>query len=464
MADTIITQFPSVQVGLVTEDSDVYAETVINRIPEDGEIEVPLYFSPVETHLASNIRFQIFDPGSNLPDASNYRVSVNDVTVFEAGGETGGWLVYVEPLSPDEPAVLVFAMVPPQPFQSSEVVTVTVTSIFGDPIASWSFTMQDLTRPALENAGARDVRTVLARFDEPMDFGEVDGNATALNPENYVLSRVSTFAVLLQPVAAERIDNTTVALTFSAPLTFGAAYTLTVSNARDVRGNVVDEPPNNSITFTGFNPDTPEGRRFQLWDFIPEQNKREDKSTRDLFRFISVLQEVTNVLLYEIDRFADLIDPDLAPERFVDAMLADLGNPFPTSELSLADRRRLLAVLVSIYQQKGTTPGVVDAVRFLLGLEVEIHPVPWDGWLLGVGELGETTVLGPETQYQLYSFAVHAAVPLTAVQYKRVDELVDFMKPPHTHHRIIDGTSTVGPEIDHVALGYSLLGENFILH
>jgi phage tail-like protein len=219
------------------------------------------------------------------------------------------------------------------------------------------------------------------------------------------------------------------------------------------------------VTFTAFNPTVPDGRRFLLWDFIPEKNKREDK-TRDLFKVISILQEVTNCLLYDIDRMAELIDPDLAPERFVEAMLADLGNPFPTAELALVDKRRLLAVLVSIYQLKGTAPGVVHAVRFLLGLEVEVLPVEQgSGWILGVGQLSHTAILGPSTLYQRYSFNVQVEEALTPTQRRRIVEIVEFMKPAHTHLLyILEPGSEDDGVIDHVALGYSLLGSNWFLH
>jgi phage tail-like protein len=70
-----------------------------------------------------------------------------------------------------------------------------------------------------------------------------------------------------------------------------------------------------------------------------EHNRRDDH-TGDLFRFIACLQEVTGLLLANVDRWPDIFDPERAPEAFVDLILRDLGNPFPF-ELDAMGKRRL---------------------------------------------------------------------------------------------------------------------------
>ena len=79
---------------------------------------------------------------------------------------------------------------------------------------------------------------------------------------------------------------------------------------------------------------------------------------------------------------------DLAAERFLDLMLQDLGNPFPF-DLSAADKRRLLNVLVAIYREKGTAVGIKNVIRFFLGLEVDIITYTGEGLVLGESLLGE---------------------------------------------------------------------------
>lgn len=127
-----------------------------------------------------------------------------------------------------------------------------------------------------------------------------------------------------------------------------------------------------------------------------------DDHTGDLFRFIACLQEVTNLLLADVDRWPDIFDLERAPEAFVDLILRDLGNPFPF-ELDAMGKRRLASVLVEMYRQKGTAKGIQNAIRFFLGIDPRIR-ASWissspcrrctrttGSW--GLSDLGETTDL-----------------------------------------------------------------------
>ena len=70
-------------------------------------------------------------------------------------------------------------------------------------------------------------------------------------------------------------------------------------------------------------------------------------------RFIACMQEVTDLLLSDVDRFTDVFDLERAPAPFLDLILADLGNPFPF-DLDELGKRKLAASLVRMYRQKGT--------------------------------------------------------------------------------------------------------------
>ena len=215
-----------------------------------------------------------------------------------------------------------------------------------------------------------------------------------------------------------------------------------------------------STTFVAFVPPKPAGRRFRLIKFLPQINRDEDV-TGELARFVACLQEVTDLLLFDIDSFTDILDPDKAPEPFLDAMLFDLGNPF-NFDLSEIDKRRLIDVLVEMYKQKGTQVGIVNVIRFFIGIEVTIVPFNPTTWVLGEGELGEDTILGPSAQFNLYAFNIVSPIALTAEQRKRIRSLVDLMKVAHEHFvDLIEPDTTV---IDHVELGESELGETFLLH
>ena len=172
--------------------------------------------------------------------------------------------------------------------------------------------------------------------------------------------------------------------------------------------------PGNAISFAGFTPIIPAGRRFNLLNMVPSINKREDV-TQHLKRFTGVIQETTNVLLCLIDRFTNIIDIDIAPEFYVDLILCDLGNPFRFN-LSLIDKRRLARVLVDIYREKGTCVGVKNAVRFFVGVEVECDEYNIGAyWIIGESLLGDDTILGPSLQALLYSFQIISAEIQTTV-------------------------------------------------
>jgi phage tail-like protein len=260
-------------------------------------------------------------------------------------------------------------------------------------------------------------------------------------------------------VGVEPVTNASVDLLTDIELTPGASYRVTVVGVVDLFGNVV-LAPDNGADFVGFQPPRPARRRLELYQLLPMLNRREDQ-TGDLRRFLLCLQEVTELLLADVDRFTDILDPDIAGEPFVDLMLADLGNPFPF-DLSLADKRRLLNVLVAVYREKGTGVGIKNAIRFFLGLEVDIESYAGEGLILGESLLGEDWILGASGAFSAFAFDIIAPRALTAEERLRVRIIVDYMKPAHTHFRIVE---PVIPEIiDHLELGISELGETWLLH
>jgi phage tail-like protein len=178
---------------------------------------------------------------------------------------------------------------------------------------------------------------------------------------------------------------------------------------------------------------------------------------------MAVLQDVLELLLAEIDRFPDIFDLDLAPEPFLDLLLADLGNPF-AFDLGELQKRRLAAVLVQIYRQKGTAAGIRNAIRFFLGVDVTaVSAFHGTTLILGESELGVDWVLGPSGQFALYSFDLTVNRVLTETERRQIRRIVDFMRPAHTH--FIDILEPGAPAfIDHWELGMSELGETTDLH
>jgi phage tail-like protein len=246
------------------------------------------------------------------------------------------------------------------------------------------------------------------------------------------------------------VTSSAVDLLTDLPLTPGASYRL------DVDG-IVD----GSAVFTGFVPPRPANRVFDLYRFLPELNRREDV-TGDLRRFLACLQEVTDLVLHDIDGFTQILDPDVAPEPFLDLMLGELGDPFPF-DLSVVDKRRLLNVLVAMYREKGTGSGIQNAIRFFLGLEVGLTTYAGEALILGESQLGDDWVLGPSGAFAAYAFEVIVPRELAAEERRRLRQIVEYMKPAHTHFaRLVE---PVIPEIvDHLELDLSELGETWQLH
>lgn len=216
--------------------------------------------------------------------------------------------------------------------------------------------------------------------------------------------------------------------------------------------------PHNQIVFEGFECLHPEDRDFELLEMIPDMNVSEDE-TRDLEAFIKCFQEVTDILLCDVDAWSSILDPDIAPESFVDAMLLDLGNPF-SFDLGLNDKRRLIRVLVPIYQQKGTEEGIINAIRFFLGVEVTIeYPAFTGGWFLGVSELGVNNLLSTADLKTRLSFIIVSPIVLTDVQRDTMIKITEYMKDARTHliKPIVEPTVTP-PQTAFWIIGESLLG------
>jgi phage tail-like protein len=200
---------------------------------------------------------------------------------------------------------------------------------------------------------------------------------------------------------------------------------------------------------------------FDLDRFLPELNRREDV-TGDLRRFLACLQEVTDLVLHDIDGFTQILDPDVASEPFLDLMLGELGSPFPF-DLSVVDKRRLLNVLVAMYREKGTGSGIQNAIRFFLWLEVGLTTYAGEALILGESQLGDDWVLGPSGAFAAYAFEVIVPRALAAEERRRLRQIVEYMKPAHTHFaRLVE---PIIPEtVDHLELDLSELGETCELH
>jgi phage tail-like protein len=263
-----------------------------------------------------------------------------------------------------------------------------------DVSTSWSFTIEDLTPPKLLTAVPRSPMVLRVVFDDGMTLGT--GTECADDPTNWTITRHNVDplpGVALAVVSAEVVTGSLdkeFDLTFDWEQTPGCEYHAHVAGTvEDGSGNTMDAAFC-IASWTGFQPEIPEGRVWDLWRFVPRKIRTRD-DTKDLRRLINCWQELVNLMLREVDRMTDIFDPDLCDDATIEAMLYDLGNPFVWTDLELTalQRRKLVRYLVPIYKLKGTAVGIESVVLFLLGKIVHVRDYLHTGWRLGISRLGD---------------------------------------------------------------------------
>lgn len=451
-----------------TLTSELY---VADRVPAPGQRSVPNALTP--------ITFRLADTNGAGVDLANTTILVDGIAVYNAGAFITPWSgSVVTGTGPTGSDVTVF-LTPPAgffPLGSEQEVTLRVVSQLNGALSpidtSWGFIAADTIAPAVQSAVMIDKRTVRVRFTDDVLLDT--STSGALNPANYAITRVSVPAVRLAVVNVLPVFASTraVDVVLDIEASQGAQYTLLAKDVVDDGGNAL-EAIGREAQFLGFVPAKPLGRRFELLDFVPQFNIAEDRTadeggcetapgSGDLRRLLSVLQDLVDLLLCSVDEWTNIIDIDLAPEAFVDAILQDLGNPFADciADLSLIDKRRLANILISIYKQKGTANGIINAVRFFTGVEVTLDVINFrQFWELDVSLLGIDTILAPPVGSPLwYSFWIVSPIVLTEEQRSRILCIATYMKAAHEHVLgIIEPGSPPEPR-QYWILNVSLLG------
>jgi len=474
--------------GSATDDVQVVLPSVyIDRLIAPEVVPADLYLesrspAPQQRNVPNalpTISFTLADLNGAGVDLANTTVTVDGAVAYTGGAFVAPWsgtaTAGVGPTSADTVFVL---NVPATllPYSSEQLVEVAVTSELNGGLSplseTWAFISADTIPPALQRAVMTGKRTLRVFFTDGVLLDDSDKGA--LNPDNYAITRVSQPTASLSVVAVTTVSQSSSAvdLHFDTEATFSGDYAVIARRVVDDAGNVLD-PQGRRIRFVGFQPPRPDGRRFELLDFMPDFNVAEDRTATeggcetspgsgDLRRFLSVLQEVVDLLLCSVDSWTDIIDIDLAPEAFLDAILQDLGNPFAQciSDLTVIEKRRLARILISIYKQKGTPQGVINAIRFFTGIEVTLDVInARQFWQLNVSLLGINTTLAPGVGSPLwYSFFVVSPVVLTDDQRSRILCIADYMKAAHEHILgVLEPGNMITPS-DYWILNVSLLG------
>jgi phage tail-like protein len=265
---------------------------------------------------------------------------------------------------------------------------------------------------------ALDLRTVRVTISEASGDNVFDA-------ENWLFSGTSDppFAVPTVTVV-DGIDSTTnpttMDLGLSYELTPGASYEVTCFWISATAAFSVPTLP--SVA----------GRAFSFLSWIPEKNLRED-DTHALRDLLSVCDDQLLVLLDRVDHWDDIQDPDLAPEPFLDQIISDLGNPVVDAVFSLEKKRILAKTLVPLYKRIGTTQGLIDAVRFFLGLESSVQIVNRQGMRLGQSLLTVDWILGfgPDRWRVFLKVSTPDGRAFTDYEQRVINQIVKFMRYAH---------------------------------
>jgi phage tail-like protein len=442
-----ILELPKLLIESVAAIASPRRLTVVNRDPGPGETDVP---------SSSAVFLELVDTGSDGVDRNATRVWLSGILAFDGASSLEPQPGFDGPRSwVNETAdTLRLALDPAIPFASEAVVEVRVQSATLGAAealsALYSFTVEDRTAPQVLAAQAVEPKTVLLCFNE---------DVLIKHPTQFDFVSLEAPAVPVRPIFAEAV-GTVVRIFLDTEMTPDVRYAVQVRGVTDHSDNVAS-PPFDRAVFTGYRPRHPVSRCFDLWSMLPKHNRRDD-ATGDLRKIVRCLQEVTELILSDIDRFPDLFDIERAPESFLDAILRDLGNPF-SFELDALGKRRLASVLLDIFHQKGTAVGIRNAIRFFLGLEVSaVTPFTGTTLVLGDSSLGVDFELGPSDRFSRYAFDVLVDRILTDTQRRRLRAIVDYMRPAHTHFvDLIEPTPA--PATDDWVLGVSTLGWNTAL-
>jgi phage tail-like protein len=427
---------------------------VMNRNPEPGEVDIP---------LAGPLMFDLECTSSvGSPDTTRTQVYVDAVLVYLNGTFQTGWTG--SSIATTVTGGRHFVLVPTVPLTSSaaHVVRVVSTVAAAEPgivDTSWSITTEDLIAPTVVSAFVATEDTVRITYSESVRQAVASAEDDALNPTNYTVVLVSGApAVTPTVVSVSTVTSLSVLLTFDMPMTPRAIYRVTVLGVEDLPGNVIVAPLNTAL-FDGFICPGPAGR-MNFYELMPLLNRQEDEG--DLANLCAVFQEIDDLLLCLADRWPLILDPDFAPEVWVDLMLVDQGNPF-RFEMTLLEKRRLVQLLPVINAQKGTGPGIINAIRLFMDFNVTINVFAWSPVPLGDAILGDDFILGSSDMEDLLTFEVHVPVALTDEGRRRILEIVQYVKDAREFFLIVEPTPPP-PVIDHWSLGYSLLGTETTLH
>jgi len=145
-------------------------------------------------------------------------------------------------------------------------------------------------------------------------------------------------------------------------------------------------------------------------------------------RFVSAFDDVLAPIQSSLDNLSAYLDPNLAPDDFVD-WLAEWVGAVIDGTWDVERRRASVARAAELYRSRGTARGLAAQVELVTGGEVEIIENGAAQWAFD-----PATALPGAAQADLL---VRVSVPdPKTVDVGRLDRLVATAKPAHVPHRV----------------------------
>ena len=146
-------------------------------------------------------------------------------------------------------------------------------------------------------------------------------------------------------------------------------------------------------------------------------------------RVLQAMDEVLAPVLACLDNLDAYLDPNLAPEDFVQWLTGWLGLGLDES-WPLASRRASLVEATALYRVRGTAAGLAAYLELLTGTQVEIT----DSGGAAHSTVPDAPFPGSPTPELVVRLRAPAGVP--AVDRALLDSLVAAAKPAHVVHRL----------------------------
>ena len=251
-------------------------------------------------------------------------------------------------------------------------------------------------------------------------------------------------------------------VTFHDMISLGRMYTLECNGVEDLWENVCSDI---ELDFTSPTFNIP-GDTLGFWSdgILAPTDKLEDlMHTGEHRKLHVVLQDALNCLLYHNQVIERLMDSHQAPSDWIEHRLYSIGNPFTFQMTSDRLKRLLCDFLPDKYRLVGTVKGIKQILKLVLGYEFDIQPfIVGDHWILGDsvwGLLGQTTVLGPGTDWEKNAYQVISPVDLTDTQRAIVTEICTWTDKMNMHLvRILEPSTYTGTGTYTGASVYWVLG------